>query len=321
MSKQTRRREVITLLAGAAAWPLLAPAQQPRLATIGVLVLGNPPPAPFLKALREGLRHVGYTEGRNFRLELRTAEERVGLLPEKAAELVRLKVDIIVAFQTPASTAAKQATSEIPIVMAGVGDPVGTGLVASLARPGGNVTGTSSGGAEIAGKSVQLIREVLPPARRIAVLANETDPFSRPFLAEIGRVSRSAGMEMEPVLARPAEPLEAAFRTMTGKGVAAVIIQGSLLRQEAVDLAMKHRLPSFSVNRQGPPLGGLMSYSANFGELYRETAVYIDKILKARSQPTYRSPSPPSSSWCSTSKPPRRSASSSRSRSCSAPTR
>jgi putative tryptophan/tyrosine transport system substrate-binding protein len=281
-----RRREFITLLGGAAAaascvsWPLAARAQQARMPTIGVLVLGSPPPESILTALRDGLRDVGYTEGRNIRLEIRTADGKADRLPEKAAELVRLKVDIIVAIQTPPATAAKQATNGIPIVMAGVGDPVGTGLVASLGRPGGNVTGLSSGAAEVAGKSVELIREVLPSARRIAVLANATDPFTKPYLAQIGAGARSVGMEMEPVMARPAEALDAAFETMAGKGVDAVIIQGSILRKEAVELAMKHRLPSLSTNRQGPAEGGLMSYAASFGELYRETAVYIDKILK-----------------------------------------
>jgi putative ABC transport system substrate-binding protein len=276
-----RRREFVSLLGGAAvAWPLMAQAQPAKLPSIGVLVLGNPPPLAFLQSLRDGLRDVGYTEGRNIRLEIRTAEGKADLLPEIAAELVRLKVDIIVAFQTPAATAAKRATGEIPIVLAGVGDPVGSGLVASYARPGGNVTGTTVGGTEVAGKTVELIREVLPSARRIAVLANETDPFTRPFLAATERGARSAGMEMEPVMARPAGQLEGAFETMTAKRVDAVVIQGSMLRHEAVDVAMKHRLPLFSGDRLGPALGCLMAYSAILGEQYRETAVYIGKILK-----------------------------------------
>jgi putative ABC transport system substrate-binding protein len=176
-----RRREFITLLIGvAAAWPIAARAQQPTMPVIGVLVQGAPPPEPFLKALRDGLQDVGYTEGRNILLEIRSAEGKADLLPERAAELIRLKVDIIVAFQTPSATAARQATREIPIVMAGVGDPVGTGLVASLARPGGNVTGTSAGGAEVAGKTVELIRELIPSVRRFAVLANEMALSPRP---------------------------------------------------------------------------------------------------------------------------------------------
>jgi putative ABC transport system substrate-binding protein len=274
------RREFIALLGGVAAWPAAAGAQQPKVPVIGVLVSGNPDPKLFLKALRDGLRDIGYNEGQNIRLEVRTAEGNDNLLPEKAAELVRLKVDIIVTLQTPPSLAAKQATSEIPIVIAGAGDPVETGLVASLARPGGNLTGLSSGVAEVAGKSVELIRDVLPNARRLAVLANENDPFTKLYLAQIGRAAGSVGIEMEPVMTRPTESLEPAFENMVAKRVDALIIQGSILRKEALDLAMKHRLPSLSSYRLGAAQGGLMSYAANFGDLYRETAVYIDKILK-----------------------------------------
>jgi putative ABC transport system substrate-binding protein len=282
MAIEIGRREFIAALGGAAVtWPHAARAQQPaNVPTIGVLVLGTPEPEPFLNALRDGLRDIGYIEGRNIRLDIRTAEGKSDLLPVKAAELVRLKVDIIVTFQTPPSTAAKLATSEIPIVMAGAGDPVGTGLIASLARPGGNVTGLSAGAAEVAGKIVELIHEVLPSARRVAVLANETDTFTKPFLAQIDRGVRSLGMEMQPIMVQPAEPLEAAFETMTAKRADAVIIQGSILRKDAVDLAMKYRLPTFSVNRQLPRSGGLMSYAPNYDEMWRETAVYVDKILK-----------------------------------------
>jgi hypothetical protein len=130
---------------------------------------------------------------------VRNASGQAALLPELAAELARLKVDVIVAYQTPPATAAKQATSEIPVVIAAVGDPVRTGLVASMARPGGNVTGTTAGAIEVAGKSVELIRELLPSAQRVAVLANETDPFTKPYVAEIDRIAHKIGMEMEPV--------------------------------------------------------------------------------------------------------------------------
>ena len=149
---QMKRREFITLLGGAAAWPLAANAQPAAVAMIGVLVTGNPNPEPFLQGLREGLRAAGHVEGQNIRLELRSSEGKAALLPEKAAELVRLKPDVIVGFLTPTVQAAKEATKDIPIVMAPAGDPVGTGLVASLARPGGNVTGVSSAASEVAGK-------------------------------------------------------------------------------------------------------------------------------------------------------------------------
>src|SRR6478672_10504152 len=186
MSAKMRRRDFITLLGGAAAaWPLAARAQQPKVPTIGVLVIGNISPEEFWREFRQGLRDLGYIEGQNIRFEFRSAEGQIDRLPELAAELVRLKVDVIVTWFTPTAVAAKQATREIPIVMAETGDPIGTGLVASLPRPGGNVTGMASVTAELAGKSVQLIRDMLPSARRVTALANATDPFSKPFLQQI----------------------------------------------------------------------------------------------------------------------------------------
>jgi putative ABC transport system substrate-binding protein len=276
-----RRREFITLLGGAAAaWPLAARAQQARVYTIGVLTLTGPNPEPLLEALREGLRDAGYVEGRNLRLEIRSAAGRPDLQLEKAAELVRLKVDLIVTFFTPTALAAKQATRDIPIVMAGAGDPVAVGLVAGLARPGGNVTGQSSGGAEVAGKSVELIRELVPAARRVGVLADESDPFAKPYVAQIGQAARSAGMEMEPIITQPGQPLEAAFETLTGKRVDGLLIQGSIAHKEMLDLAIKHRLPALTSIRLGPPLGALMSYGSDYFALARQSAVYVDKILK-----------------------------------------
>src|SRR5439155_11081098 len=178
------------------------------------------------------------------------------------------------------SPVGKGRTRDIPIVMAGAGDPVAVGLVASLARPGGNVTGQSSGGAEVAGKSVELIREVIPAARRVGVLADEGDPFAKPYVAQIGQAARSAGMEVEPIMTRPEQPLEAAFETLTGKRVDGLLIQGSIARREILDLAIKHRLPALTSTRLGPPLGALMSYGSDYFDLARQSAVYVDKILK-----------------------------------------
>src|SRR5450759_2815668 len=157
-----RRRQFMTLLGGAAAWPLTARAQSAKMPTIGILLTGNPDPEVFLKGFRDALTEIGYIDGQNVRLEVRSAEGNSALLQGKAAELVSLKVDVIVASLTPAIQAAKQATSNIPIVMAPAGEPVATGLVASLARPGGNITGVSAAPAEIAGKGLALIRDVLP---------------------------------------------------------------------------------------------------------------------------------------------------------------
>ena len=276
-----KRREFITLLGGGAiAWPLAARAQQAKVYTIGVLALTTPNPDPLLRALREGLRDADYIEGRNLRLEIRAADGKPELQSENAAELVRLKVDLIVTFYTPTALAAKQATREIPIVMAGAGDPVETGLVASLVRPGGNITGQSSGGAEVAGKSVELIRELIPSARRIGVVVDELDPFAKPYLRQIGQAARGAGMEMETVMTRPGEPLEAAFEILAGKRVDGLLIQGSIVRKELLDLAIKHRFPTLTSTRLGPPLGALMSYASDYFALARQSAVYVDKILK-----------------------------------------
>src|SRR5215471_11769071 len=273
-----RRREFMSMLGGAAVCPLLAHAQQARSYTIGVLTLSSPEPGALLTALREGLRNAGYVEGRNVRLEIRSAEGRPDLQLNAAAELVRLRVDLIVTFFTPPALAAKQATNDIPIVMAGAGDPVATGLVASLSRPGGNVTGQSSGGAELAGKSVELVREIIPAVRRIGVLSDASDPFARPYAAQIAEASRSAGIDTESVIIPPGAALEGVFETL--KGVDGLLIQGSIARKEMLELAIKHRLPSLTSTRLGPPLGALMSYGSDYLALARESALYVDKVLK-----------------------------------------
>jgi putative ABC transport system substrate-binding protein len=275
-----KRRAFITLLGGAAVLPLAARAQQTKIPTIGVLLLGVPDPAPFLKSLREGLRDRNYFDGRNIRLEIRTAEGDQALLAEKSAELVRSRVDIIVVFQTPAALAAKQATAEIPIVMGQVGDPVASGLVVSLARPGGNVTGLAGGAAEVIGKVVELTRELLPSARRVAALANRSDPFAKLFLEGVDAGARRIGLEMESVALQPADPLQPAFEMMADKQIDAVITMTTIFKKEVVDLSMKHRLPLLSTGRVVPVSGGLASYSPDYNAQWRDTADYIDKILK-----------------------------------------
>src|SRR4029077_9121640 len=180
-----RRREFITLLGGAAvAWPLAARAQQTKVHRVGVLLVGNEDADSFRKELREELRKSGYVEGQNLLFEFRSAEQKLDLLPGLAAELVALKVDVIVALLTPSALAAQRATREIPIVVVS-GDPLGTGLVASLARPGGNVTGISLMAAEMHGKCVELFHDVLPSTRRVAVLLNAEDPFWRQIEGQV----------------------------------------------------------------------------------------------------------------------------------------
>jgi putative ABC transport system substrate-binding protein len=181
-----RRREFITVLGSAAAvWPLTAYAQQRKVPTIGVLVVGSPGSEQFWWQFRYVMRELGYVEEQSVRYECRSDQGQVSRLPELAAELVRLNVDLIVTWFTPAARAAKEATHEIPIVMALAGDPIATGLVDSLNRPGGNITGMAGVTAELSGKSVELIRELLPSARRVVALANAPDPFSKPFLEHI----------------------------------------------------------------------------------------------------------------------------------------
>jgi len=277
-----RRREFISLFGAAAAvWPLAGRAQQPaKLPTVGALVLGSTDPEQFWREFRQGLRDLGCVEGQNIRFEFRSAQGQANRLPELAAELVRLKVDVIVTWFTPPTQAAKQATHEIPIVMADTGDPIGTGLVASLPRPGGNVTGIASVSSELAGKSVQLIRDMLPSVRRVAALANATDPFAKPFLEQIKLGGEATGTTINPVSIGDSEELEAAFAAMEKDRPDAVIVQPSLPSRRAAELALKQRVPAVSVPRWFAEQGGLMSYSPRYADLFRKAAVYVDKILK-----------------------------------------
>jgi putative ABC transport system substrate-binding protein len=276
-----KRRAFITLLGGAAAWPLAARAQQRKFARIGALVLTGADAQSLGGALREGLREFGYAEGQNFVLEFRSADGNVDRLPELAAELVRLPVDLIVATFTPCALAAKQATTTIPIVMAAVADPIGAGLVQSLARPGGNITGFSNMAAETAGKSVELLRDMLPSLRRVAVLANPVDPFTRPFLEQVHLAGRIASIEIAPVaMARAPEEVDAAFATMAQERAEAVVVQAVFFANTIADLAIKYRLPSAAVLRSYPRAGGLMSYGADVPDIFRRSAVLIHRILQ-----------------------------------------
>jgi putative ABC transport system substrate-binding protein len=276
-----RRRDFIALVGGAVAWPLAARAQQSKKPRIGALVLTNEVAQSFGKEFREGLRELGYIEGQNFALEIRSADGMANALPELAAELVRLKVDVIAAVFTPCALAAKQATREIPIVMAAAGDPIGTGLVTSLARPGGNITGLSNMGAETAGKSVELFRDMLPSLRRVAILANPIDPFTKSILEQVQLSGRTAGIEIAPIaMIRAPEEIDAAFASMTKVQADAVVVQGIFFAKTVADLAIKYRLPSASVLRSFADAGGLMSYGADMSQIYRRSAVLVHKILQ-----------------------------------------
>ena len=274
-----KKRDFFALLGGAAAWPLAVFAQQQaRKPILGFLIPANP--EPVFGYFKEGLQKLGYIEGRNIHIEFRSAEGKPERLAGLAAELVRLKVDVLVAAQTPAITAAKQATSQIPIVMAGSGDPVGTGLIASLARPGGNITGTSGTTAELGAKILELIREAVPSVKRVAVLANATDPFTKSFLQQILLAGHTMSIEISSAMIRETGEFGAAFSDMVKRRTNAVIVQPSLQRKAAAEMALQHRLPAVSPTGAFPSEGGLMSYAANLPDLYRETVAYVEKILK-----------------------------------------
>jgi putative tryptophan/tyrosine transport system substrate-binding protein len=273
----TTRRELLVAL-GALAVPLAGMAQQAKVPRLGVLAVVNPEPA--LGFFREGLRELGYIEGQSIVIDVRSAEGKPGSLPALAAALVREKFDIIVAYQTPAVQAAKQATNIIPIVMLTAGDPVGTGLIASLARPGGNITGMSTSTAELAAKTLELIRDVRPVTSRVAVLANAADLFTKTFLGQIRNAGQRLGMEILPAMVRGPEEFDAVFSAWVKSGVDAVIVQPSLPRRRAIDLALKHRFPSVSPSKVFADDGGLLAYAANPRDMSRKAVTYIDRILK-----------------------------------------
>jgi putative tryptophan/tyrosine transport system substrate-binding protein len=201
-------------------------------------------------------------------------------IPELATELVALKPDLIVPWFTPASIAAKQATRDIPIVMALTGNPVENGLVDSLARPGGNVTGISNMGAELAGKTVEITKEMLPMAHRMVALANAPDPFSKPFLEKIEQSGEATGLTIDPKLLHSADELDAAFTAMEQNPPDALIVQPSLPTKRVVELAPKYRLPTVSFIRGIVEEGGLMTYGAVEAAVYQRVAAFVDKILK-----------------------------------------
>jgi len=211
-----KRRKFVTLIGAAAIWPLGAYAQEQKVRRVGALLIGNADMELFQNELREGLRELGYIEGQNILFEFRSAEGILDRLPALAADLVRLKVDVIVALYTPCGLAAKDATHEVPIVLL-TGDPLATGLVASLARPGGNITGLSMMAAETHGKLIELFRDMLPAVRHVAVLTNAADPvFAKLVLEQVGLAGRITGIEIQPFTVGGPEELDAAFAAMAG---------------------------------------------------------------------------------------------------------
>jgi putative tryptophan/tyrosine transport system substrate-binding protein len=281
-----RRREFITLLGGAAAaWPAPAWADQARkLSQIGVL--GVTSHAEFrlqVDALRSGLRQAGYEEGKNIVIHYRWPEGRYDRLPELAADLVKLDIDVLVVVSTPGARAAKQATSTVPIVMAAVGDPVAAGLVASLARPGGNLTGLTFFFAEICAKRVELIREMIPALTRLAVIVNPANPSHPIALDAMQETARAFGIELVPAEVRRRDDVAAAIAAIATRQIPALVaIEDPLVDSNARQIAhfaLQQRLPMIGFSPQAEA-GALMEYGVNLLDLWFRSAAFIDKILK-----------------------------------------
>ena len=280
-----KRRAFITLLGGAATWPLAVRAQQPaKLPFIGFMGQTSRSVAgEWTAAFVQRLRELGWIDGRNVAIEYRWGEGRNERFAEIAAEFVRLKVDVIVTSGTSQVLAAKQATSVIPIVFATAGDPVGTGLVTSLARPGGNVTGLSNQLGDLAGKQLGLLREAVPNLRRLAIIANVANPAVVLEIADAQAAARVLGLEVVIPEIRRAEDIAPAFKALEGRAQALLVTPDALVitnRARIHTLAMGVRLPTMYASRDYVEAGGLMSYGPNYPDLFRRAAEYVDKILR-----------------------------------------
>jgi putative tryptophan/tyrosine transport system substrate-binding protein len=264
---------------------VITEAQQPaKVPRIGMLMPVSPAAAASnIDAFRQGLRDNGWVGGQNIAVETRYSE-RAEWLPDLAAELVQLKVDVIVTWGTPAARAAKKATSTIPIVMAAAIDPVETGLVSSLARPGGNLTGLSSGGSELSGKALELLKEIVPRVARMAVVWNPDNPAEKVKVKETQAAAQALGVRLQSLEARAPNELESAFVAMKKERAGALLVQHEQVflthSKLIVELAATNRLPAMYERREYVDVGGLMSYGVSFPENFRRAATYVDKILK-----------------------------------------
>ena len=273
-----KRREFIAALGGAAAWPLAARAQQAKIPRIGII-----DDSPIWNDFRQGLRGLGYLEGQNIAFEYRYA----GGLPDRlawvAAELARRPVDLIATFGTPPTLAAKQATTTIPIIMIGIGDPVGAGLVSSLARPGGNITGNTILGPDVAGKRLQLL-EVIPSLSRVAFLWNPDNASHPAQLAELQAAVQTLGLTLIPVAVRSSDEFDHAFAAMIKERPDAFLMTNDPFHQLSIgtiiDFLTNNHLPGMFLTREVVVAGGFLSYGANLPDLFRRGAEYVHKILK-----------------------------------------
>jgi putative ABC transport system substrate-binding protein len=280
-----RRREFIALLGGAAAWPLAARAQQRATPVIGFLNIQSPDAiVNRVRGFRQGLKDLGYVEGENVTIEYRWAEGRFDRLPALAAELVRRQVVVIVAANTASALAAKAVTNTVPIVFNVAEDPVKLGLVASLARPGGNLTGANSFIGELAAKRLELLRELLPGATRVTALVNPTTPLAESALKDIEPAARAMGMQIKVLNANSSGEINAAFATFVHERPDALLVNADSLfttrRVQLVHLATRYAVPASYFAREFPEVGGLMSYGSDQSNNYRQVGIYAGHILK-----------------------------------------
>src|SRR5215471_8704310 len=280
-----KRREFMTLLGGAASWPLAARAQQPAMPVVGYLDASSPVASASRAVIfRRGLAQAGYVEGRNVAIEYRWAEGQYDRLPEMAAELVRRQVAVIVAGPIPAAVAAKAATATIPIVFYVAGDPVKLGLVAGLARPGGNATGFNNFVAELGAKHLGLLRELLPTATRIGLMVNPTNPNVEGLTKDVTAAALAIGVQIDVVRASSSSEIEVAFATLVRNRADALVVgPDSFLasrRLQVTTLATRYAIPTVYNSREFAEAGGLMTYGTSLAEVYRQLGVYAGRILK-----------------------------------------
>ena len=286
LSRHTRRRDFILALGGAAAWPLAARAQQPAMPVVGLLSSTSPDgSAERLRAFRQGLKDTGYVERENVAIEYRWADNQIDRLPLLAAELVRRQVAVIAALNTSAGLASKAATTTIPIVFIVGEDPVRLGLVASLARPGGNLTGINLFSGELTAKRLELLREMVPQAARIAVLVNPAfAPTTETTLRDVQSAARAMGLQIQVLNASTSREIDAAFATFANERPDAVFVGIDVFfnvrRAQLVNLASRYAVPATFVNRDFAEIGGLMSYGSNIADTWRQAGVYTGQILK-----------------------------------------
>jgi putative ABC transport system substrate-binding protein len=277
---------LFTIIVAFTACGARAEAQQPtKVFRIGYLTAGSlSAQSVRIEALRQGLRELGYAEGKNLVIEYRHAEGKFDRLPALAAELVRLKVDIIISGGPTVTRAAKGATSTIPVVMVQDSDPVGSGFVASLARPGGNITGLSTLHPELSGKRLELLKETVAKLTRVAILGDSTEPANAQSLKELELAAKAFGVKLQYLDVLSPKDIEAAFRAASKERADAVLLLASAVytphRKEVVDLAVKSQLPAIYISSEFVEAGGLMAYGVSYIDLYRRAATYVDKILK-----------------------------------------